>query len=184
MPYKYRKDESSLVDKWLIKADKKHYFHVFLWDSQESFNKNTVDNIPFEFSGCVNLAPTIIEIDKDFEREIVRPKLGEVHFIKDKWTLEIVAHELCHAMFHRLRMMKNPTAEQIMEQDNSSEEDICYEFGRWVDQIYRFLWSANRNKNWKEKHDKTINPKRDRPDGGPEIPHEKNRSRRPGSTDS
>ena len=94
MPYKYRKDESNLVDKWLIKADKKHYFHVFLWDSQESFDKNTVDNIPFESSGCANLAPSIIEIGKGFEREIVRPKLGEVHFVKDKWTLEIVIHEL------------------------------------------------------------------------------------------
>ena len=138
------KDESQLMGKWKISAGKKNYFHVFLWPSQETFDQNTYDNKPGESSGCVNLAPPYIEVYKDgtTSEEMIRPKLGEVHFIKDKWDMEVVAHELFHALMHRLRFVK-PSAEDIMEQVGSSEEDVAYEFGRWVDKIYRKLWEKD-----------------------------------------
>jgi len=139
MPYKRIKDESNLIAKRKLMAGKKYYFHVFLWADQESFDANTLDNSPKQSSGCVNLAPSIIEVSESGEREIIRPKLGEVHFIQDKWDLEIVAHELCHALIQRIRMI-SPSAVQIVEQEGNAEEDICYEFGRWIDQIYRLLW--------------------------------------------
>jgi len=142
MPYKLRKDGAKLLAKWKLKAGKKHYFHVLLWEDQESFDQNTIDNIPHESSGCINLAPTIIKFSDGNEEEIIKPKLGEVHFIKNKWTMEIVAHELCHALIHRIRMIL-PSANEIMEQDDDSEEIICYEFGRWAEQIYRSLWEVN-----------------------------------------
>lgn len=147
MAYKRIKDESNLIAKWKLKSTGKFYFHVFLWADQESFDKNTNGNKPYMSAGCVNLAPTIIEITKNSEREFVRPKLGEIHFIKNKWNIEIVAHELCHALIHRIRMIK-PTVKQIIEQEGDSEEMICYEFGEWVNAIYNLLWNENPNKKW------------------------------------
>jgi hypothetical protein len=140
MAYKRLKDESKTVGKWKLKAGKKHYFHVFLWEDPESFAQNTTDTDK-KTGGCVNLVPSIIEIEGDSKKEIVRPKLGEVHFIKDRWDMEIVAHELCHALIHRIRMIR-PDATQVVEQEGDSEETICYEFGKWVDQIYRVLWEV------------------------------------------
>lgn len=147
MAYKRLKDETGLVCQWTMKAGKRFYFHIYLWKDQQSFDKNTCDNNIGESAGCVNLSPTIIEITKNSEREIIRPKLGEVHFIKDRWNLEIVAHELCHALIHRIRMI-SPKANQIVEQEGDSEETICYEFGEWVDKIYRNLWEKNPSKKW------------------------------------
>jgi len=139
MSYKRVKDETNLKAKYKLRAGKKNYFHVFLWKDQESFKKNTMGNDVGNIVGCANLSPTIIEFTDKGEREIVRPKLGEVHFISGKWDTEIVAHELCHALIHRLRMIA-PKAGDVVEQKDDSEETICYEFGRWVDEVYRLLW--------------------------------------------
>jgi len=147
MPIKRIKDTSNLISQYKLKAGKRHYFHVFLWATQEDFDKNTLDNISYESSGCVNFAPSIIECSSEGEREIVRPKLGEIHFIKKKWTIEVVAHELCHALIHRLRVIE-PKAQDVVDQENESEELICYEFGAWVDQIYRLLWKDDPPPQW------------------------------------
>ena len=142
MPIKRIKDESKLIAKWKIKAGRKYYFHVFLWEDQEAFDQNTKDTKPNTYIACVNLSPTIIEILPDSEREFVRPKLGEVHFIKGKWDMEIVAHELCHALIQRIRMI-GPYITNIVEQVATTEEDLCYEYGMWVGDTYRQLWEAD-----------------------------------------
>ena len=146
MPYKRTKDKANLVVQWKLKSSRKpFYFHVFLWKTQEAFDKNTLDNNPGEALGCANLAPDIIcfnTVTKE-ETQIIRPKLGEIHFIKGKWNMEIVAHELMHAIIHRIRLMAKPTFEEIANQEGDSEEEICWEFGWWVDQIYRLLWDTD-----------------------------------------
>jgi hypothetical protein len=142
MAIKRIKDESQLIAKWKLKTGKRHYFHVFLWKNKKAFIQNTLDNENKCSIACVNLAPTIYEISQIYERKIIRPKLGEIHFIKDKWGLEIVAHELCHALMHRVRQLK-PNFKHIIEQVNGAEETICYEYGQWVEDIYRFLWETN-----------------------------------------
>jgi hypothetical protein len=150
VPIKRLKDESKLIAKWKIKSGNRHYFHVFLWKNQKAFDENTLDNNPHTSLGCVNLAPTIMLFTNKGTKKIIRPKLGEVHFIKDKWDLEVVAHELCHALIQRLRMIK-PSAKSVVEQTKNNEETICYEFGEWVDKIYRMLWKVNKSKSWIKK---------------------------------
>ena len=147
MAIKRFKDESNVIIKAKVKAGKKHYFHAFLWEDKESFDANTYDGSGHGVVGLCNLAPTIILYNGKTEKKIIRPKLGEVHFIKGKWDLEIVAHELCHALIQRLRMIL-PNAEQVVEQECDYEEDICYEFGAWVDEIYRLLYENDNPKNW------------------------------------
>jgi len=143
------KDESKLVAKWRLSVGKRHYFHVFLWDGRDSFEENTLGNEVGDSFGCVNLCPTVYNVkDGDFAL-VDRPKLGEIHFIKGMWTLEIVAHELCHALIQRLRMIP-PTPEQVIEQEGDSEEDVCYWFGEVVDFIYRALWEADQPRTWEK----------------------------------
>ena len=136
------KDESRLVAKWKLSVGKRHYFHVFLWDSRDSFEENTLGNEAGDSFGCVNLCPTAYNVKGGEFSLLDRPKLGEVHFIKGMWTLEIVAHELCHALIHRLRMIP-PTPKQVIEQEGDSEEDICYWFGEATDWIYRVLFKED-----------------------------------------
>lgn len=147
--YKLRKDKTKLIMQWKLKAGKKHYFHVFLWEDQESFDQNVLGTEKNECIGCCNLAPTIISF-KDNKEAIIRPKLGEIHFIKDEWNLEIVAHELCHGLIQRLRMIE-PRVSDVVEQIDESEEIICHEFGKWVYKVYNSLWESNPNLKWSKK---------------------------------
>lgn len=153
MPYRRKKDETNLVAKWKLKVKPNYYFHVFLWKDQKSYFSNTPDDVmPNERSlACAALAPNIIEIYEDgSEKEIIRPKLGELHFIKDKWGLNVVSHELMHAMIHRIRML-HPDFKKVLDQEDDYEEDICYEFGHWVDKIYRKLWEINPSGKWRKR---------------------------------
>lgn len=150
MPYKKFKDESKLIAKWKLNSKRKpHYFHMFLWEDQESFKKNSLDSTSDdgEVIGCANLAPTFMKVSKDGEEaEFVYPKLGEVHFVKGTWNMEIVAHELMHAMLHRIRGVGSPSFADLHTQDG--EEEICYEFGKWVSTIYDLLWEVDPSAKW------------------------------------
>jgi len=144
MLYKRIKDETKLIAKWKLLSAKPYYFHVFLWEDQESFEKNSLTGEfkSKDYAGSTNLAPFIIQVTSQGNQIIVKLKLGEVHFIKDKWDMEIVAHELTHVLIHRMRVLK-PLAKDIIDQIEEGEEIICYEFGSWVDQVYRLLWEIN-----------------------------------------
>ena len=66
--------------------------------------KQTLTNLHPPCIACVNLADTFIEVFPDgTEKEKIFPKLGEIHFLKDNWNMEVVAHESQHAILHRSR---------------------------------------------------------------------------------
>jgi hypothetical protein len=94
----------------------------------------------------------------------ISPKVGELHFVEGDWNLEIVAHEILHAIFGIIRAI-GPHPEAIFNQDKrsangseylmgSAEEDICYLHGQMVDDVYRWLWENNPSKKWTKKEDK------------------------------
>lgn len=59
------------------------------------------------------------------------------------WTMEIVAHELCHALIHKLRT-SGSLLQMVLEQNPmDAEEAICHEFGWWMEQAWRWLWKVN-----------------------------------------
>lgn len=91
-----------------------------------NFNKSLVE-FKFEEDG--------FELQKTEEKEITKPKLGELHFVKSDWNLEIIAHELCHALIHRLRVV-NPLYKQMVLNEELNEEDICHEYGMWMIFLY------------------------------------------------
>jgi len=141
------KDETKLVAKWTAKIKGGYYFHVFLWQDQDSFDENTYNKIPNSCVGCVDFVPMVLFINEGTEIRIVKPKLGEVHFIRGKWNTEIVAHELCHVLIDRLRMVE-PSVEKVIDQEDDCEEDVCYWFGRLFNDIYRLLWETDPPKGW------------------------------------
>jgi hypothetical protein len=100
----------------------------------------------------VNFAPLRLLLNEDgsVHKKFPPKKMGEVHFIKDKWNMEIVAHELCHALIGRLRHNATLKLCDVMMQNNDTEEIICYEFGRWVDEVYRRLWQEDPNEKWEK----------------------------------
>lgn len=150
--YKRIKNKEKLVSKCKLKSAGRHYYDVFLWEDQKSFDENTNDNEPEEAAGCVNFAPTRLLISQDgsIHKKIPPKKMGEVHFIKGKWDMEIVAHELCHALIGRLRHNATLKLCDVIQQNDDAEEIICYEFGRWVDQTYRWLWENDPNGEWEK----------------------------------
>ena len=146
MSYKRFKDKTNLVaeTKMVCTATRPYYFDVYLWSDHDSFLNNTIGNDD-RARGCCELAPSLI--DPESKEEIPTRKMGEVHFIVDQWDEEVVAHELCHALIHRLRSLC-PSTRSVIEQEENYEEDICYEFGKWNKKIYRWLWSCNPNPNY------------------------------------
>ena len=127
---------------------KPYYFNIYLWDTHKDFCYKT--KYTEEVGGCFHPEPVEELLDSD---EVIpsRPKLGEIHLIKDKWDLEVVTHELCHALLLRLEILKPTFYDAIDYNDNISHEDICYEFGIWVETVYGWLWQINPSKKWRRK---------------------------------
>lgn len=89
------------------------------------------------------MPPSVLEVSSDgSEKEIIWPKLGEIHFICGMWDVEIVSHEVGHAVLHKIRMI-GPSAQSIIDQDGSSEEDFCYLLGTMALNIYKLLWDTD-----------------------------------------
>lgn len=149
MACKRIKDRTNLVARADLKVTgSRHYFQLYLWRDLISFRANSMDNE--KAVACVNFEPTIIEFSNNTENEIIRPKRGEIHFVVGKWNIEIVAHEIGHALIERMRLFP-PHADAIIEQTADAEEEICHELGQWVDNVYRWLWEHNPNVLWKYK---------------------------------
>lgn len=146
MPCRFKKDLSKAIGIWIIRIlpkRKSHYFKVYLWESKEAFLQNTIGNDQKTGASCC-FNPTYIDFAlNDVGKEIILPKLGEVHFVKNSWNIETVVHELTHALLHTISLWP-------IKFENWPHEETCYMFGKWVDQIYRELWEVNPGKNWKK----------------------------------
>lgn len=153
MPIRWKKDKRELLIQLKTRVGKKHYFHTYLWRSREAMLFNVNGNSEEEPHLCACFCPTdiVFSVGREWDVYIIdRPKIGEVHFVKDLWNLEVVVHELCHVLMHRFKTMAQPNLVLTFGMMNPLEESICYDFGIWVDKIYRALWEVNPNPKWKE----------------------------------
>jgi hypothetical protein len=85
----------------------------------------------------------------------VERRIGDLHLALDAFTMEIVAHELTHALIHRILVHgPDPTAVVLQARDDrllfgrapsfhggSADEEIAYEMGRWVSATYRWAYA-------------------------------------------
>lgn len=145
MPIRQVKDFSGLVAREIMRSRRRpHYWNIFLWKDKESFAANTTQTD--DKTICCHCCMPIL-VDPESGELLPGNKLGEVHFIAGKWDMEVVAHELQHAIIHRIRCLC-PSLRQILD-DIEAEEEICYEFGKWMNNAYRWLWEHDPSSTWK-----------------------------------
>lgn len=138
MPIRRYKDMAQLVAQFNLNSSRKpHYLQVYIWQTKEALVSNTGGT---SCTACHCPSPWAEDIDTG-ERE-VRPKLGELHFTADDWDEEIVSHELMHAILHRMRVL-SPDVKKPVDQDPdiTEEEEVCYEYGRWLRRLRVKLWT-------------------------------------------
>lgn len=140
MSCKRYKDLSKAKHIWKIRTPDGFYFHVYLWKNHKDFVENTSPDVGYEALGCCSFNPTFVGPNGE---EKIYPKLGEVHFIKGKWDMEVVVHELTHALFYILTLWPLKSKDEPYERN-------CLMFGDWVNQIYLGLWKYDPNKNWEK----------------------------------
>lgn len=132
-----RKDKTKIVATMRLSASRKPYYYtVVLWESIEDLKDY------FEVDD-ETLAMTCFEpwyIDDDTGNVYINPKLGEVHYARGSWNVNVVAHETQHAIIHRMRLVWPPAHLVLLDEYAEQEEEIAYETGNWVERTHTFLW--------------------------------------------
>lgn len=150
MGYKKIKNKTDLIEYWKFNINKQYYFHIYLWKNITAYYSNTPHTIyPIITKEKIShsLACMLPCTCSSFNNKTIIPnKLGEIHFIKNKWNIEIIAHELQHAIIHKIRLLP-PYFEDILLQKDNAEEYICYLFGYMMSSIYTKLYAINPIKN-------------------------------------
>lgn len=134
-----------------------HSLRIWLWETQEGL-KRWAENYSTgltgdsdEYDGCEGLhSPSDWLIFNTKDHYAPFQHIGELHFIKDRWDLNIVTHEFLHALFHYIRVIVPDFGRSFYMNWMSEEEKICYPFGEWCDWAYRWLWKKNPNPKWEK----------------------------------
>lgn len=64
--------------------------------------------------------------------------LGEIHFAMGSWSIEVVTHEVFHAVLHRGRMLP-PHLGWMISVGQDMEEHLAYEQGEWTQALMGWL---------------------------------------------
>ena len=117
MPCKRYKNKTNLLKQFKLEtADRKHYYHVYIWKDVKSLKENVLDATE-DTKAIVCHMPHIIEFEDCREERIYKPKMGEIHLSIEYFNEAVVAHELFHAMLGRIRYLDNPTFEEVINQE-------------------------------------------------------------------
>lgn len=138
------KPKSKLLGQFkLSSARKPYYYQVYLWRDIKDL-KNYAELDPTDDT----LAVTCFEpwyVDDSTGQVYINPKLGEIHFAANNWNVNVIAHEVQHAIVHRMRLIW-PAAHLIMlDEYADAEEEIAYENGNWVERVHTWLWGLDPN---------------------------------------
>jgi hypothetical protein len=135
-----RKDKSKVVATLRLPSSRKpYYYQVILWDSIKSLRDY------FEVNDDT-LAMTCFEpwyVDDDTGAVYINPKLGEIHFARDHWNVNVVAHEVMHAVIHRMRLVWPPAHLIMLDEYADAEEEVAYELGNWTERVHHWLWQQD-----------------------------------------
>lgn len=135
-----RKNRTRLVGQMRLGASRKpYYYQVYLWETIEDLKAY------FEVDDDT-LAMTSFEpwfVDQSTGQVYINPKLGEIHFAREHWNVNVVAHEVQHAIIHRMRLIWPPAHLIMMDEYADAEEEIAYETGNWVERIHTWLWGLD-----------------------------------------
>ena len=140
-----------IASDFLVTIDN-HSWRIWLWETQEDLkrwaDRHATDPHPepgeYDHAEGLHSPTDYLAFDQPGQH------LGELHFIKNNWDLEKVAHEFLHGLFHYIRVLVPDFGRAFYMNWMSEEEKICYPFGEWVDWAYRWLWKKNPNPKWQK----------------------------------
>ena len=119
----------------------KYYWRIYYWKTTNAMLKNT----PFSEKGTDTLACFVNNEYKDGKPQNY---LGELHFVKNKWDLHVVNHEMMHAM---LRLIADFYPKKVLRSTkckNSKykelEENICELISLATVETIQFLRKVNK----------------------------------------
>lgn len=118
-----------------------YHWHVFLWPDQAMYEAAA----DVRKSGTNAMCCTDTWVDETTGRHFVQDRLGEIHFVSGLWDVNTVAHEVQHAILHRLRNL-TPGPQRVIDENAptyspEAEEVIAYEAGDWVEAL--LVWLTN-----------------------------------------
>jgi len=119
--------------------NKTHYYLIFLWETQDDYERAA----GVTSSGTIALCVTDTYVCEDTGAGRVVPELGALHFVSGSWNVNDVAHEVQHAILHRMRYL-DPLPPLVLDElqpswDQDDEEVIAYEAGAWVESALAWL---------------------------------------------
>jgi hypothetical protein len=140
-PKKKVKDKSKISGILKLNSSRKpYYYNIILWNDINHLKDYFEINQP----GNETLAMTCFEpwlVDGETGDVYINPKLGELHFARDHWNINVISHEVQHAIIHRMRLIWPPAHLILLDEYVDAEEEIAYETGNWIEKIHNFLWS-------------------------------------------
>lgn len=124
------------------------YFEVYLWESREAMVANGLPKEDFDGAGAAVVhVPSLVSWACGGWIHKPRKKLSEVHFVKQDWDDEVIAHELIHVLGQCFRYVE-PSPVDFAEQNGNSDEIVAYRFGKWVHVVTRWLWEHDPSSEW------------------------------------
>lgn len=113
------------------------YWDVFLWKDRSALQKD----IECRDGICEGVGNAVLGITcpAPYRDGSIPEFFGELHFARDSWNCEVVAHECMHATFHAMRIFD---VEQFPE--INVEERICYLHGHLFEDVYKWLWDTEK----------------------------------------
>lgn len=138
---KRRIQKDKIHGKSIISSSRKpFYIQVVLWKEQSDMLCHIGEP---EETGiqAVTLFDTYVENPITGENSPTSYKIAELHFVSNMWNINVVAHEVFHAIVHRMRIMYPGAALLPYEQYADAEEEIAYELGNWVQKVFTWLFN-------------------------------------------
>ena len=128
-----------------------HSFRIWLWETREDMHRWAENySVGEHEAGYYSTADALFSPTNCLIHEQCS-HLGELHFVKDNWDEETVAHELSHAQFQYIRKQVEDFVRPLYQfyvEWMAWEEELCYPFGQWFKWVYRWLWKHNPNPKW------------------------------------
>lgn len=111
-----------------------NYFYVYLWEDFEGMMVNA--DVDENTLACFVCNDYDVVMTTQGVLPNSHPLVGEMHFVKDHTGVEVIVHEVAHAMCHVMRRGILPMYNIIAQDPQELEEAYCNNFGEIVFRIY------------------------------------------------
>lgn len=124
--------------------EEKHAFQIWLWDSHKTMKQ-----------WAKLYADEIDENAQAFFSDVLAEThnpcqfIGHLHFVKDDWNSDTVAHELMHGFFRYIKVCFIDFTRALFLEWRDEKEQLCYEYGYWMEWTYNWLFDHNPQEQWK-----------------------------------